>query len=203
MKAFHGSVSLTATALALLIGQAIFAQRPRASRPNAQRPNANRPRARPDNAGSAGADLADAKRTIDSATIVQGESALLVSTMEGVGVGNKRAHSGPTAAQVAAYIAAHASARYSPPSCVSASVNGATVVLVFNSCVGPRGLRQVTGQLVDGVSVDAAGVHVHASANSLQIGQSTMDIDSDRLHDQRRHTIDVRYDEWRGDWSLR
>jgi hypothetical protein len=173
MRAFHRSVSLTVIALALLIGQDVFGQRPRAGRPNA-----NRPKPSPDNADSANADLADAKRSVDSATIVQGESALLVSTIEDLGRGNKRAHSGPTAAQVAEYIAAHMPARFSPPSCVSATVNGATVVLVFNICTGPRGLRQVTGQLAEAVSVDAAGVHVHASATRLQIGQSTMDIDS-------------------------
>jgi hypothetical protein len=178
MKTFHKCFSLMVIALALLTAQTVLAQQPRAGRPNAQRPNANRPKPSPDNTDSANADLADAKRSVDSATIVQGESALLVSTIEGLGTGNKRALSGRTAAQVAEYIAAHASGRYSPPSCVTTNVNGATVVLVFNNCTGPRGLRQVTGQLAEAVSVDAAGVHVHASATRLQIGQSTMDIDS-------------------------
>jgi hypothetical protein len=178
MKAFHRSGSLIIIALALLAAQTAFAQRPRASRPNAQRPNANRPNARSDNADSASADSADAKRAVDSATIVQGESALLVSTIEGFGTGGRRAPGGTTAAQVAAYIAAHAPARYSPPGCLNANVNGATVVLVFNNCTGPRGLRQVTGELAEAVSVDAAGVHVHASATQLQLGESTMAIDS-------------------------
>lgn len=178
MKTLHKCISLMTIAPAVLIAHLALAQRPRASRPDAQRPNANRPNARSDNTDSASAELADAKRSVDSATIVQGESALLVSTIEGVGSGNTRAKSRPTAAQVAAYIAAHAEARYSPPTCVSTNINGSTVILNFNDCTGPRGLRQVTGELAEAVSVDAAGVHVHASASQLQIGQSTMAIDS-------------------------
>jgi hypothetical protein len=182
MKIFRTTVWLTFLAVAISMSQIVVAQRPRANRPNAQRPNANRPDARSANADSPGADLADAKQTVDSATIVQGESALFVSTIEGVGRGNKRPHSLPTAAQVAEYIAAHASTRYLPAACLSANVNGATVVLVFNNCTGPQGLRKVTGQVVEVVSVDVAGIHVHASATRLQIGQTTMDIDSSIIY---------------------
>jgi len=123
-------------------------------------------------------ELTDAKRQTDAASIVLNEGALLVSTIEGLGAGSKRAHSS-TAQQVAQYIAAHAGARYSPAGCVSTTLNGTTVTINYNNCTGPRGLRQVTGQVVESVSLGAGGaVDIHATAIGLQLGQTTMNIDS-------------------------
>lgn len=59
------------------------------------------------------------------------------------------------------YIAERARRRYQPATCVASSITGSTVTpsvtLNFNDCSGPRGLRQLTGQLIEVVGVDTAG----------------------------------------------
>ena len=162
------------TVLSVVVSQNVTAQRPKA-----QRPNANRQK-EPSNDKASAADLSDAKRSADSATIVLNEGALLVSTIEGfVGGERKRGHAGSTPQQVAAYIASHAGARYSPAGCVTTNLNGTTVTINFNSCTGPRGLKQVTGTVVDTVAAGAAGaIDIQTTANRLQIGQTMMSIDS-------------------------
>ena len=172
MKSLLVIVTLTVSASLF-----VFAQRPN-KLPNAQRPNANRKTGN-SNSDSTEVEVADAKKSSDSASIVLNEGALLVSTIEGFDTGRRRAHAGATAQQVASYIASHAGARYSPAGCVTTSLNGTTVTINYDLCTGPHGLRQVTGRMVEDVSLGAGGtIDIHTTANGLQLGQTTMNIDS-------------------------
>ena len=130
-----------------------------------------------ESSGVSNDEVDEARRASDSATVVEAEGTLLLSTLGEFGR-IKRAH-GVTAAQVASYIFSHAPEHYSPPGCVNAALSGSTtVVLNFNDCSGRHGLQKLTGTLVEAVSVDVAGVHINATASGLNVGLTTMDIDS-------------------------
>jgi hypothetical protein len=160
--------------LALVIPHSGFGQRSGNSPSNANRKNYGSAHSIVSNN-----DADDARQAVDSASVIEAEATLFLLTMEDITTRVKRAQSRPTAEQVAAYIVAHASQNYSPAGCVNASLNGATtVVLNFNDCTGRRGLRQLTGTLVETVSVDSGGIQIRAAASELAVGQTTMDIDS-------------------------
>jgi hypothetical protein len=84
----------------------------------------------------------------------------------------------PTAAAVAAYMAAHSGAALQPPACHSSTVNGDVVVYTYNDCTGPRGLVRMTGAMTVTYIVDAQGVHTQTAATGFALNQSTLDIDA-------------------------
>jgi hypothetical protein len=84
----------------------------------------------------------------------------------------------PSAEAIAAYMAGHVGAALQPPTCHSATTNGATVVYTFDDCTGPRGLTHMTGSVVVTYSVDVLGTHTHSTATNFALNQLTLDIDA-------------------------
>lgn len=84
----------------------------------------------------------------------------------------------PTAAAIAAYMAAHSGTSLQPPACHTSTVNVDVVVYTYNSCTGPRGIADMTGTMTVTYSVDALGVHTQTTATGFALNQSTLDIDA-------------------------
>jgi hypothetical protein len=126
-------------------------------------------------------DALSAELAVDSTDVSQSESALLASAVDGAEVAPAGlvAAAGPTPQGVADFIAQHAPQRYQPAGCVTVTQAGLTVKLVFAQCTGPRGLRQLSGELDLTASAGAGGaIDVAAHAVDLEVGQATMTIDS-------------------------
>jgi hypothetical protein len=120
-------------------------------------------------------DLDSAAAAIDSSNSVESEGNVMAAVSDGADTASL---TGPTADQVAAYIAANITVRFNPSGCGTAVATGANVVIHFNDCTGPRGLLHVTGELDLAVSVDTAGIHIHGTATGLEVNSATLDIDS-------------------------
>jgi hypothetical protein len=129
------------------------------------------------------ADSLDAEIAVDSANVNQAESTILASALDGSETATGAGLTGPTPQGVADWIAQHAGSRYAPAGCATVTESGLTVKLVFADCTGPRGLRQVDGEVDLTVSAGAGGaIDVAASATNFQIGQATLSIDSQGVY---------------------
>jgi hypothetical protein len=124
-----------------------------------------------------------AEVSIDSTNVNQAESTLLASAVDGSETATGLVAAAPTPQGVADWITAHAGARYSPAGCATATESGLTVKIVFNQCTGPRGLRQVSGELDLTVSAGAGGaIDIAAHAADLEIGMATISLDSTAVY---------------------
>ncbi len=128
-------------------------------------------------------DSLDAELAVDSANVNQAESTMLASAVDGSEAATGVALTGPTPQGVADWITQHAAARYAPAGCATVTESGLTVKLVFDQCTGPRGLRQVSGEIDLTVSAGAGGaIDIAAAATNFEIGQATMSIDSQGVY---------------------
>ncbi len=130
-------------------------------------------------------DGTSAEAAVDSTDSTQAESTLLASAVDGseAATANVTSNAAPSAQAVADFIAQHAAARYAPAACATVTENGLTVSLVFAGCTGPRGLRELNGELDLTISAGAAGaIDIAAAATNLQVGQATIDIASSAVY---------------------
>ena len=128
-------------------------------------------------------DSLDAELAVDSANVNQAESTMLASAVDGSEAATGVALTAATPQGVADWITQHAAAKYSPAGCATVTESGLTVKLVFDQCTGPRGLRQVSGEIDLTVSAGASGaVDIAATATNFEIGQATMSIDSQGVY---------------------
>ena len=125
-----------------------------------------------------------AQQATDSVDTVQGESALLVASTEGVD---------PTmdGAEAAAAAAEHAGRFYQPAGCLTATVSGRTVEYVLDDCTGPYGLLHVTGTVTVDYTPQADGLGYTTTARGLHINGATVDVDGQGVYRRvgTRHEI--------------
>lgn len=124
-----------------------------------------------------------AAQGLDAVQGVNDEAAMLELTIDGsdsatAAAGAALLLASPTPESVAAYMATHVGAALQPPTCHSATTNGATDVFTFNDCTGPRGLSHTTGTMTVTYSVDVQGIHSHSTATDFVVNQSTLSIDA-------------------------
>jgi len=125
-----------------------------------------------------------AAQGLDAVEGVNDEAALIELTTDGSDsaaaavAGTARLVALPTPEEVATYMADHVGAALQPPTCHSATTNGATDVFTFNDCTGPRGLTHTTGTMTVSYSVDVQGIHSHSTATDFIVNQSTLSIDA-------------------------
>ncbi|HTJ47122.1 MAG TPA: hypothetical protein VL463_33705 [Kofleriaceae bacterium] len=133
---------------------------------------------------AADSDALTAELAVDSTNVNQAESTVLASAVDGSEAGAGVGLVGAATPQgVADWITAHAAARYSPAGCATVTESGLTVKLVFDDCTGPRGLRQLTGEMDLTVSAGSGGaIDIAAQATNLEIGQATMSVDSNAVY---------------------
>ncbi len=124
-------------------------------------------------------DLDSAAAAIDSSNSVESEANVMAAVSDGADTASL---TGPTADQVAAYIAANVAVRWNPSGCATAVATGPDVAIHFNDCTGPRGLLHVTGELDLVVSVDTAGIHIHGTATGLEVNSATLDVNTDATY---------------------
>ena len=128
-------------------------------------------------------DSLDAELAVDSTNVNQAESTMLASAVDGSEAATGAGLTGATPQGVADWITAHAGSKYSPAGCATVTESGLTVALVLNDCTGPRGLRQVSGEIDLTVSAGAGGaIDIAATATNFQIGQATVSIDSSAVY---------------------
>jgi hypothetical protein len=120
-------------------------------------------------------DIEEAEIASDSNQLSQVEGSLLASLADGAPTASVAP---ATPDGVAAYIAANAPRRFLPAGCATATQNGASVVIVFDNCTGPRGLRTVDGTLDVTASSAGSAIALTASATNFHVGRATMDIDA-------------------------
>lgn len=136
--------------------------------------------------------IGSAESALDSQEGVEAEGNVMMAAIDGADVQQLIA---PTADQVASRIAANVQARYSPAGCAMATATGANVSVQLTGCTGPRGLRQVSGQLELAVSVALSGViSVHGTASGLEVNGATIDVDADATYSTSgaNHVLAVR-----------
>jgi len=129
-------------------------------------------------------DSGSAEAAVDSTEVATAESSLLAANLDGAETAPAAlTDAGPTPQGVADFIAQRAPQRYQPAGCVTVAETGLVVKLTFAQCTGPRGLRELNGELDLTVSAGAAGaIDVAAHAAGLEVGQATLDVDSSAIH---------------------
>ncbi len=136
--------------------------------------------------------LDSAASVVDSSDSTEAEGNMMMSAVDGSDATGLLA---PTAAQVAARIAANVALRWS--ACATAVATGANVAITYNDCTGPRGLVHVTGELDLAVTVSlTGGISVHGTGTGLTVNRATLDIDTDATYavSGTTHTLTVKTD---------
>lgn len=124
-------------------------------------------------------DTASAEGAIDSTDSTQSESAMLSAAMDGSEAAPGVAPAVPTPQGVADWIDGHIATRFLPAGCAVATESGLTVKVTFSNCTGPRGLREINGEVDFTISAGTGGaIDVAAHAADLQVGAATMSFDS-------------------------
>ncbi len=143
---------------------------------------------------SSSPNLASGAETAAASTAaVDAEGGLFVTALDGTDtVMALIAPATPTPQGVADFIASHVAARYSPAGCVAVTENGLTISEVFSGCVGPRGQRQITGELDLVVSSAASGnIAVDGTATGLAINDTVVDLASQAVYSWANGTKQV------------
>lgn len=119
-----------------------------------------------------GAELDTAEDADEATTVTYSESALTTELSDELMQPQSAA-----AEDLANAAATRVKSRAQPASCLTTSINGATVVYVFNDCTGPYGLVHVTGTVTavysrpsgGGVQVVLTGDDVHVNASTIHL----------------------------------
>jgi hypothetical protein len=122
--------------------------------------------------------VSEAALASDSSAVVSAESELLIGAIDG----SESAGTDATGEQVAVAAKALVTARYTPSGCVTSEQTGAVVTYTFNECTGPRGFRQLSGQVVVEYGVSVQGVTAHATADDFHAGGTTIDVDATAVY---------------------
>jgi hypothetical protein len=115
-----------------------------------------------------------AEASIDSALVSEEQAALFASILEAPPTDGVLP---ATLGEIAGYIAGRLESQF--PGCVTATVSGVSVTVVFDGCTGPRGLALVDGTVVFTASaVTPSSVTVDATATDLILGGALIDLDA-------------------------
>jgi hypothetical protein len=125
-----------------------------------------------------GTNVDSAESAIDSSDSVGSESDLMTATVDGAEVTGILP---ATADQIAVRIAANVAGRWAN-GCAKVTQTGASLVITYTDCTGPRGLVHVSGELDVAITVAGTTITAHGTSSDMTINRANIVIDATAVY---------------------
>lgn len=120
-------------------------------------------------------DSASASAALDSSDSATTESAMLMTTTDGIDPASGQNDAASAGAN-------GVTTWYQPAGCVSSATAGNVVTYTFADCTGPWGLVHVTGSAAVTYTAQADGIHAAIAANGLSVDGATLNLEADAVY---------------------